>query len=329
MPRIHVHTTDLESPLRVDQFLAARKGAPSRSGLKKLFDQGRVLVNGKPAKPSTRLHPGDVIEAELAPPEPADVPAEPIPLEVIFEDKHLIVIDKPAGMTTHPTPNSRTGTLVNALLHHCQDLSGVGGKLKPGIVHRLDKMTSGVMVAAKNDLAHQGLALQFKSHTIDRKYLALAWGEFRDLSGRIEGKIGRSEKNRLKMTTRARRGRSAVTHYKVLARARGFTMVECILETGRTHQIRVHLSESGHPVVGDPLYGKGRNLPSGLEPEQRAALDQLKRQALHAYRLGFTHPHTKEKMAFESPLPPDITRAAKALDLMRAVKITDVPGRVE
>jgi 23S rRNA pseudouridine1911/1915/1917 synthase len=320
---------DLLEPVRADQFLADRPDMPSRSRLKRLFDDGLVRVNGRPAKPSVKLKNGDAVEVELPPAAPAELPAEPIPLDIIYQDRDLCVFDKPAGLLTHPTPNCRTGTLVNALLHHCHGLSGIGGQIKPGIVHRLDKLTSGVMVAAKTDAAHHGLAAQFKAHTIDRRYLALVHGEMENLSGRIESLIGRNPTHRLKMTGEAVRGRRAVTRYRVLARGHGFSLLECKLETGRTHQIRVHLSENRHPVVNDQLYGKGRGYPAGLSPPAHAALRHLKRQALHAYRLVFLHPVTGERMAFESPLPPDIGAVARALGLLEGLKLPERTRRVE
>lgn len=309
--RFHVESP--QAGLRADQFLTGRPGFSSRSALRRLFDQGLIQVNGRPVKAATRLKPGDVISGALPEARPSALLPEPLALTIIHQDSDLAVVDKPAGMVTHPTSALRQGTLVNALLYHCRDLSGIGGELKPGIVHRLDKLTSGVMVAAKTDAAHQSLAAQFKAHTIDRRYLALCHGELAALSGRLESPISRNPRNRLKMTGRRKEGRAAITHYKVLARGRGFSLLECRLATGRTHQIRVHLSEQRHPLVGDALYGSGRSLPASLDPEQRAALKQLKRQALHAYRLGFEHPRTGEFMAFESPPPSDLRSALAAL----------------
>jgi 23S rRNA pseudouridine1911/1915/1917 synthase len=199
-----------------------------------------------------------------------------------------------------------TNTLVNALLHHCKDLSGIGGEIKPGIVHRLDKHTSGVMVAAKNDKAHLGLAAQFKVHSIERAYLALVWGKMERTSGRFETKIGRNPQHRLKMTARVKEGRTAITEWSVKKYFGHCSLVECRLYTGRTHQIRVHLSESGHPLVGDELYGRGRTLPQKLAPELVTALDGFRRQALHAFRLGFDHPVSGERMTFSSEPPEDM-----------------------
>jgi 23S rRNA pseudouridine1911/1915/1917 synthase len=329
LTRYSFQVTDLDSPIRIDQYLAQLKEMPTRSRLKQLFKQGRILVNNEPARVSTKVRAGDSIVAEIPDPAVPELAPEPIPLVAVYEDEHIIVVDKPAGLLTHPTPSRTTGTLVNALLHHCKDLSGVGGWIKPGIVHRLDKLTSGVLVAAKSDAAHQGLADQFKEHSIDRRYLAIVYGELEKLTGTIETVIGRNPRHRLKMTGRTGRGRKAVTNYRIMSRGGGFSLVELNLETGRTHQIRVHLSEKNHPVVGDPLYGKGRTAPHKLSPEQRSALNHLKRQALHAFRLGFRHPVTDELMAFESPLPEDIRAVALTLGLLSGIELVEKPRRVE
>ena len=329
MARHSFHISRLDSPLRVDQFLARQPGLPSRSRLKALFREGRITLNGKPAPASARLKIGDAVIADVPDPVAAGLAPEPIPLTVIYEDRELFVFDKPAGLLTHPTPGRVTGTLVNALLYHCRGLSGVGGAIKPGIVHRLDKLTSGVMVAAKTDLAHHGLAAQFKAHTIDRQYLAVVYGEMEKLSGSFETVIGRNPRHRLKMTSRTEKGRRAVTRFRALSRHNGMSLVELTLETGRTHQIRVHLSEHNHPVAGDALYGKGRAVPARLRPDARSALRRLDRQALHAFRLGFDHPATAERMVFESPLPPDLAVVASCLGLLTGVKLPARPGRVQ
>jgi 23S rRNA pseudouridine1911/1915/1917 synthase len=299
---------------RLDAFLAEKTDLPTRSRVKRLIQDGFVLVNGRPAKPATRLHPDDQIEVRVPDPVPDWPEPEPIPLHVLYEDKHIIVIDKPAGLIVHPVPQRMSGTLVNALLHHCQDLSGIGGRLKPGIVHRLDKLTSGVMVAAKTDLAHQGLARQFKDHSIKRQYLALVHGVMEKDSGTITSLISRHHRHRLKMTGRAKHGKTATTLWRVKKRYPYFTLLECGLETGRTHQIRVHLRESRHPVVGDPLYGKGYQAPAKISPALRSAIRQLKRQALHAYLLGFVHPGTDEYLEFTSEMPADFRAVLKALE---------------
>ncbi len=271
-------------------------------------------MNGKKVKPAAKLHPGDNVEVIVPDPEPDWPEPEPIALNVIYEDRHLIVIDKPAGLTVHPVAGKTRGTLVNALLHHCTDLSGIGGKLKPGIVHRLDKLTSGVMVAAKTDKAHTGLARQFKEHSVKRRYIALVHGSMEKDTGTITSPISRGRRYRLKMTGRAAQGKTAVTHWSVKKRYSFFNLVDCRLETGRTHQIRVHLSESGHPLVGDPLYGKGRQPPSRLGSAARSAVRHMKRQALHAYLLGFTHPVSGKYMQFTSEPPADILGLIRALE---------------
>jgi 23S rRNA pseudouridine1911/1915/1917 synthase len=224
---------------------------------------------------------------------------------VRYEDDHLIVVDKPAGLVVHPSAGHRTGTLVHALLHHCRDLSGIGGVLRPGIVHRLDKGTSGLLVAAKSDPAHRHLAAQFKAHSIEREYLALVRGEPGAESGSIDAPIGRHPSDRKRLSTRGKRGRPAVTHWRVEVRYRGLTLLRVRLETGRTHQVRVHLASAGLPVAGDPVYGGGRKVTRSLG---------LERQALHAARLGFEHPVSGERMSFESPLPADLHRAIVGLE---------------
>ncbi len=328
MQKFEIRAEDLTEPVRVDKFLSDNFTSISRSALKQSFHKGRIKINDFVAKPSVKVQNGDTVSGEVHDPQSATVQPEPISLNVVYEDSDIIVIDKPAGLVTHPSPNRMEGTLVNALLHHCGALSGIGGRLQPGIVHRLDKLTSGVMVAAKTDDAHRGLAGQFKDHSISRKYLALVHGELENLSGRIESAISRNPKHRLKMTGRNQGGRRAGTRYQVLAAADGFSLVELELETGRTHQIRVHLSEMNHPVAGDALYGKGRTLPASLGPEKRSALRQLKRQALHAYHLGFIHPRKGEHMVFESPLPEDIRAAIKSLQLEGFLQLPEKPGRV-
>ncbi len=328
MRKFTIQATELNGPVRVDKFLSDKSLANSRSGLKSAFSEGKIRINDFVAKPSTKVHNGDTVSGEVPDPESETIDPEPIPLSIVFEDDSIVVIDKQAGLITHPSPNRLQGTLVNALLYHCGGLSGIGGAMQAGIVHRLDKLTSGIMVAAKKDDAHRELARQFKEHTISRKYLALVHGELEQLSGRIESAISRNPKHRLKMTGKNEEGKKAGTRYKVLARTDGVSLVELELETGRTHQIRVHLSEMNHPVVGDALYGKGRTLPAKMAPEKRAALRQLKRQALHAYHLGFIHPFRGESMVFESPLPEDINAAIKVLGLEENLQLPDKAERV-
>ncbi len=311
---IRVVVSAQDQPGRLDYFLAQKLSVPSRSRIKTLIEQGQVLLNSKPAKPSSKVKSGDKIEMTIPKPLPAKPLAEAIPLQIFYQDRDLIVIDKPAGMMTHPVAGKMSGTLVNALLNHCKDLSGIGGELKPGIVHRLDKLTSGVMVSAKTELAHLKLAEQFKQHSIERAYWALARGNPEKNSGRIESKISRNPRHRLKMTGRGKQGRVAITEWKVIRRFKHFSVIECRLHTGRTHQIRVHLTEMGFPLVGDALYGGGHNPSEKIAPEIREAIKNLNRQALHAFKLGFAHPRTGQGMSFCSPLPEELDSLLRLLE---------------
>jgi 23S rRNA pseudouridine1911/1915/1917 synthase len=287
--------------LRLDQFLAASVPALSRVRIQDLIKTGHVTLNGLATKPGARLRAGDAISLTEPPAVPVDTTAEAIALDVLFEDDDLIVINKPAGMVVHPAAGNWSGTLVNALLHHCPVLSGIGGEQRPGIVHRLDKETSGCLVAAKNDAAHQALARQFAGREVTKIYLALVAGKLARKSGDIETHIGRHPVQRKKMTVVPEgRGRAAKTSYRVLRELADGTLVACTLHTGRTHQIRVHLKHLGHPILGDEVYGKrGR----------------FSRQMLHAWRLGFAHPRNGERMNFESPIPPDFVEAGVPTNL--------------
>lgn len=298
---------------RLDRALAEAFPDLSRTRIKRFIEKGLVTLGGATiVDPARRVKPGLEVTMSLPPPEPALPQAEDIPLNVVYEDDDLIVIDKPAGLVVHPAPGNPGSTLVNALIAHCgASLSGIGDVMRPGIVHRIDKDTSGLMVVAKNDAAHQGLARQFEKHIIERAYTALVWGNVVSVTGSIEGDIGRSRTNRKKMAVVKSGGKHARTHYKVLKRfgppSDPFaTLVDCRLETGRTHQIRVHFTKLGHPLVGDPLYGRGRQgSPKKLGEEISHAIGAFNRQALHARRLGFTHPVSREKLSFESELPYD------------------------
>ena len=282
---------------RVDQAVAEQQPELSRAQARRLIEHGEILVEGERTRPSARLREGEQVTGRVPEPVPDTLAPEAIPLAVAFEDEHLIVVDKPAGLVVHPAPGHRSGTLVNALLHHCENLSGVGGVRRPGIVHRLDKDTSGLLVAAKGDAAHRGLAAQFRAHTVEREYLALARGAPRADAGSVDAPIGRHPSDRKKWSTRARTGREATTHWRVTERLTGHVLLRVRLETGRTHQIRVHLASVGLPVAGDPVYGGGRAEARALE---------LDRQALHAAVLGFEHPVTGARVALESPLPHDL-----------------------
>ena len=303
---------------RLDKFLAATFAALSRSRLRALLDQGHVGCGGRTiTDPSHRVKPGQAFELTVPPPEPATPEPQAMPLTIVYEDDDVLVIDKPAGLVVHPAPGNRDLTLVNALLAHCGDsLSGIGGVCRPGIVHRLDKDTSGLLVAAKSDRAHAGLSAQFGDRTIRRTYAALVWGLPNPTSGTVAGAIGRSSADRKKMAVVGHGGKAAVTHYRLL-RAFGLAaaLVECRLETGRTHQIRVHLASIGHPVVGDAVYGGGmtparaKRLPEAARP----ALAAFQRQALHARRLEFLHPVDGRPVAFEVELPEDIRGLIDAL----------------
>lgn len=294
---------------RLDRFLADCLPELTRSQVKKLIDDGRVLfAGGGSAKAGEKLKGGEVLLVTLPKTVPVETLPEPIPLHVLYEDRHLIVLDKPAGLVVHPAPGHQGGTLVNALLHHCQDLGGIGGELRPGIVHRLDKDTSGVMVAAKDDATLNDLARQFKAHSINRRYLALVYGLVATDRGTVDKPIGRHITERKKMSGKTRAGRRAVTHWRVLRRydKDRLSLVELTLETGRTHQIRVHFSEMNQPLVGDPVYGSTGRAQAVPDPDLRRQLLSLRRQALHARLLGFIHPASGAYMEFESPLPPDL-----------------------
>jgi 23S rRNA pseudouridine1911/1915/1917 synthase len=324
--REQVLVAESEAGERLDRLLAART-ALSRSRLKALILDGQVTIGPRTVRdPGYRVNAGDSIAIEVPPAQPADPEGEPIPLKVVFEDADIIVIDKPAGLVVHPAAGHWSGTLVNALIAHCgASLSGIGGVKRPGIVHRLDKDTSGVMVVAKTDAAHQGLAAQFADHgrdgDLDRRYLALVWGALTPGHGRVEGNIGRHATNRLKMAVLSRGGKHAVTTYNTEATfgakkgAKSIaSLLECRLETGRTHQIRVHLAHMGHPVIGDALYGAGWHSKTRALPEtSRFAILSLKRQALHAAVLGFHHPITGHYLRFRSELPDDMREAIEAL----------------
>jgi len=293
---------------RLDQFLVQRElPLASRSQVKRLIDQGMCLVNGSVVRPARRLKAGDGVTLQVPPPEPDRALPEAIAITVLYEDEYLIVVDKPSGMVVHPSAGHSRGTLVNALLGHCDTLSGIGGVMRPGIVHRLDRLTSGVLVASKSDAAHAGLAAQFACHSVERRYLAVVVGQMAG-QGAFDTFHGRHPTDRRRFTSRCVRGRRAVTHWCVVQPLAGATLVEARLETGRTHQVRVHFADAGHAVVGDPMYGRPPQ-----DPLVREAGRTLGRQALHAQVLGFEHPATGERLRYASPLPADMQQLVASL----------------
>lgn len=297
-----------DAGLRLDQFIAAHLDGVSRSQVQRLIRDSRVSVSAGDAKASLAMTTGMVVDVDVPPPLPATPGAEDLPLSIIYNDVDLLVIDKPAGMVVHPAAGHATGTLVNALLHHVTDLSGVGGMERPGIVHRLDRGTSGIMVIAKHDRAHRALSAQFHDRLVRKEYLALVW-RAPSIGLRIDDPIGRDPNNRKRMSGRARRGRTALTEVIDVEVLRGVSLVRVSIGTGRTHQIRVHLSEHGFPLVGDALYGGvHKRLPTHL-----AAVARLARPFLHAARLSFAHPSDGRTMTFEAPLPPDLQSVITAL----------------
>ncbi len=278
---------------RLDAFLSAQLDGLSRSHIQKILKGGGVLVNGRPEKSSYRVAPGDQVELEVPEPEEPEILAEEMDLDILYEDRDIILINKPKGMVVHPAAGHYSGTLVNGLMAHCrEDLSGINGVLRPGIVHRIDMDTTGVLIACKNDFAHTSIAQQLKVHSITRKYYAIVHGVIREEEGTVNAPIGRHPTDRKKMSINTKNGREAVTHYRVLQRFEKFTYVECQLETGRTHQIRVHMASIHHPLLGDTVYGPAKCPVSGLQG-----------QTLHAGVLGFIHPRTGEYMEFSAPLP--------------------------
>lgn len=321
-----VAVAEEDTGIRLDACLARHLAELSRNRLQALIRQGRVRVDGRNiVEPKYRVNSGEVLTLDMPEPDVAEPEPEAIPLAVVFEDDELIVIDKPAGLVVHPGPGNWSGTMVNALLHHCGDsLSGVGGVKRPGIVHRLDKDTSGLLVVAKTDRAHQGLAAQFADHgrtgPLEREYTALVWGAPMQLRGTVDADLARSAANRQKIAVTKTGGRNAITHWQVRERfgpmgaAPLAALMTCRLETGRTHQIRVHMSHIGHPLLGDADYGAHFRTKSARLPEDiRAVVDAFPRQALHAGLLAFAHPATGEALRFESPLPEDLAELIRAI----------------
>ena len=281
-----------ESGLRVDSFLSSQLEELSRSQLQKLLEDGRVTLNGKPVKNNAKTAEGDVFEVDVPQPQEIGILPEDIPLDVVYEDGDVIVINKPKGLVVHPAAGHWSGTLVNALMFHCKDLSGINGALRPGIVHRIDMETSGLLIVAKNDFAHQKLAEQLKDHSLARTYEAIVCGNLREDSGTVNAPIGRHPADRKKMAVTQQNSREAVTHWEVIARYPGYTHLRLKLETGRTHQIRVHMSWQNHPILGDQVYGRNKKPELGLES-----------QCLHARELTFVHPRTGLPVTVACPLP--------------------------
>lgn len=282
-----------DSGLRIDKYLSSVNEQLSRSYIQKLLKSGLVLVDGKPVKASYQVDEGDVISLDIPEAVEPEIEPEDMDLDILYEDQDVILVNKPKGMVVHPAAGHYSHTLVNGLMHHCKDqLSGINGVMRPGIVHRIDMDTTGVIIACKNDMAHNSIAAQLKEHSITRRYQAIVHGVLKDDAGTVEGPIGRHPTDRKKMSINYNNGKSAVTHYKVLKRFRQYTHVECRLETGRTHQIRVHMASIGHPLLGDLVYGPGKCPIPGLQG-----------QTLHAGVLGFIHPRTGEYMEFTASLP--------------------------
>ncbi|MEQ9642498.1 MAG: RluA family pseudouridine synthase [Alphaproteobacteria bacterium] len=307
---------------RLDVFLAAGAADLSRSRLKALIEAGHVAIGERTVTdPAYRVKPDEAVVLSVPPPVDATPKAQAIPLAIVFEDEYLIVVDKPPGLVVHPAPGNPDRTLVNALLAHCGDsLLGIGGERRPGIVHRLDKDTSGLLVAAKTELAHRGLAELFAAHDIERAYRAIVWGKPRPGAGTVDGAIGRDPRNRKRMAIVSRNGKPARTHYRTLQDLAVAALVECRLETGRTHQIRVHMSSIGCPVVGDPLYGRP---PRRLKPALPTEATDFPRQALHAGKLGFRHPITQQALIFETPPPQDFMTLLQSLETIETERIPD------
>lgn len=302
MEPIRLTVTSEEAGGRLDQFLSARVSALTRSAAQRLLSEGQVTVNDVPAAKNHRLSEGETVAVTLPAPEETEVCAQNIPLDVVYEDDDVIVVNKPSGLVVHPAPGHPDGTLVNALLYHCGDsLSGIGGEKRPGIVHRIDRDTSGLIIAAKNDAAHQALSAQLSDHTLSRTYECVVVGGMKGDSGTVDAPIGRHPTERKKMAVTPKNSRRALTHWEVVARYEGFTHVRCHLETGRTHQIRVHMAYLGHPILGDTVYGS------------KKAVSGLTGQCLHAVGLRFVHPRTGETVEVHCPLPEEFENVLRRL----------------
>jgi len=318
IPAVETLAFSVASPAagsRLDQFLAQSLGW-SRARLQKLLKAGRVLVNGEPRPASYRVRAADGVVVSVPEPAPSFLAPEALPLSILFEDADLLVVNKPPGLVVHPGAGHRQGTLLNALVHHCPDLKDIGEVSRPGLVHRLDKDTSGLMVVAKTSLAHAALVAQFQARAITKQYQALVWGRLPEIEGAIDKEVGRHPTARQKMSVHARRGKRAVTFWRVLQEFPGpLTLVELSPQTGRTHQLRVHLASLGHPVLGDATYGGGVSRLAG-QPRLTGLKPLVRRQLLHAWRLGITHPRTGGAMQWEAPLPEDFQAVVDYLEEM-------------
>lgn len=296
MTRLTFTVDPADSGIRLDKYLSDRVDDLSRSAIAKLIEDGRVMIGEKPAVKSAKTAAGDTVTIEIDDPQPVDITPEDIPLDIVYEDADLLVVNKPKGMVVHPAPGNYSGTLVNALMFRCgDDLSGINGELRPGIIHRIDKNTSGLLAVAKSDAAHAGLSQQIADHSFTREYLAVAYGNIKEDERTVDAPIGRHKVDRKRMCVTMQNSKPAVTHIKVLERFGDFTYISCRLETGRTHQIRVHLAHIGHPIAGDDVYGPKKVITS------------LGGQCLHAYRLGFIHPVTGEYLEFTADPPVSFT----------------------
>ena len=315
-----IRVSEKDQGKRLDQFLSEADLNLSRSQAKKLIEAQFIRLNERPIKPSTHVGTGDRVSGILPEPTPLSLEPEALPLSILYEDSSIIVIDKPAGMVVHPAAGNPAGTLVNALIYHCKDLAGINGVLRPGIVHRLDKDTSGVMVVAKNDGAYRHLTKQFKNRIVEKVYLAVAYGTLGKEAGSIDSEIGRHPSERKRMSIRTKRGRPALTQWRVLERFKGVTFLELFPKTGRTHQIRVHLASIGHPILGDSLYGRKAKTGAIEDPMLRKCVETMGRQALHAHRLGFIHPQTGERVEFVSPIPKEFR---DVLELLRSQTVRE------
>src|SRR5687767_4929569 len=318
-PMVNLIATGLDEGVRLDAYLATKIDGWSRARLQRLIDDQDVLVNGRSVKSSYKLRVGDEIEVELSPGPAASFAPENIPLDVVYEDEHVVVVNKPAGLVVHPAAGIDSGTLANALAYRFQQLSATGGAIRPGIVHRLDKDTSGLMVVAKTEQGHENLSDQFRARTVFKRYMALVYGVVKQQHGRIEQAVARDPRNRTRMAV-VPGGREALSLYSVRRQYDVFTLVDVELKTGRTHQIRVHLAWLKHPVVGDTLYSGGRE-NSVQDPQRRAQIRKLSRQFLHAEELAFSHPATGERLQFSAPLPPELAGFLERLEAKESERI--------